>query len=270
MYDETKRIEINTHTVLLKKPLQQSLRILHLSDMHFAGPSQTLERFFDRLSGQEFDFIFLTGDIMDCVSGIPACVANLKKLKSKTGIHAVLGNHDYFDYTFLDAIIHNFPGQKQPRTLQKTDLLVDALLRNGIHLMRNENKRIHYGPDELWLYGLDDATTGHANIRKTLDPFNPRHTNFLLTHTIDVFLDLGNDEIDLSFSGHSHGGQICLPFLGPILTHTILGRKYAEGIKRMKGAVCCVSRGIGAGRWIPFRLLCRPEAIILTVEGKKH
>lgn len=264
---ETRAYQITAVSISLKKPIGRSFKILHLSDTHFYKSHPAMARFFDRLALQEYDFIFATGDLIDRPSGIPYCVENLKKLKARHGFFAVFGNHDYYDYRFFDVVAHNFPGQTYPEHAQPIDLLKSEMEKAGIRVLRNETLEVEREGTKFLIHGLDDPTTGRANIRTTLSNFNPAKVNVLLSHTIDAFLDIGEGEIDLSFSGHSHGGQVRLPFFGPIVTHTMLGRPYASGLKRLKGAVCCVSRGIGTSRFLPVRFLCRPEAVVLEIKN---
>jgi predicted MPP superfamily phosphohydrolase len=267
MRSETGRHGVSRHRLQLAKSCAAPVRILHVSDMHFArsGPA-ALERLFDRLAGESYDFVFVTGDIIDCGEGIDHAVRNLSKLKARYGRFAVLGNHDYYDYRLLDCFTHNFPWQKYPKNRQPTERLEDMLGRAGIRVLKNETVEVDAGGTSVLVHGLDDATTGKANVRKAMANFNPSKINLLLTHTIDVFLDIGEQEIDVSFSGHSHGGQIRLPGWGAVITHTTMGRAFAGGLIRHKGAVCVVSRGIGTSRFLPFRLLCPPEALVVELE----
>jgi len=261
------QFQINRHEIKLSKKIIKPLSILHLSDSHFTGPNPPVDRFFEQLSRQTYDLIVVTGDIIDCESGISQAVKTLSRLKSRLGCFAVFGNHDYYDYQLKDACFHNFPGQSKPKKSNPAEQLKAALEGVGIVVLRNETREISAEGTEILIHGLDDPTTGRANIRKTLESYDARKVNLLLTHSIDAFYDIGEDEIDLSFSGHSHGGQVRLPVIGPIATHTTMGRAYASGILKVKGAVCSISRGIGFGRVLPFRLLCPPEAIVLTVTG---
>ncbi len=263
---EPNRFQINYKKIRIKKQLNRPLRVLHLSDTHFTGASKKLDRFFDKLVSIPCDLVALTGDLVDCEEGIPEAVKNLAKLKPAFGIYVVYGNHDYYDYNLIDSLIHNFPGQKQPRKRIPVDLLQEELEKHGIRVLRNETAEILCDQVPLLVHGLDDPITGCANIRLTMANFDPGKINILLTHTIDVFLDVGENEIDLSFSGHSHGGQICLPVIGPLHTHTMLGRAYASGICYLHGAVCSISRGLGTTRYLPMRLLAPPEAILVEVE----
>ncbi len=161
-----------------------------------------------------------------------------------------------------------FPGN--PWRPQPVKRLVRALHASGIRVLHNETVEIQHGDTVLLLHGLGDATTGQANLRTTMQNFDREKVNILLTHTIDVFLEIGEGEIDLSFSGHSHGGQICLPGYGAIITHTIMGRKFASGVMNHKGSVCCVSRGLGTSRYMPVRFFCSPEVALYEVESLRR
>ncbi len=264
---EPNRYQINSHPVQIRKKLSRPLRILHLSDIHFAWPNASLSRFFDRLAGIEADFVFLTGDIIDCDEGIRECIENLKKLKPRYGQFAVFGNHDYYNYRFMDVFMHNFPGQGRPLLPNQAEAFEKVLTENGVRVLKNETASLAVDGTELLIHGLDDPTTGRANIRAAMQNFDSGKVNLLLTHTVDVFLDIGEGEIDVSFSGHSHGGQIRIPGFGPVITHTSLGRPYVDGIVAVKGAVCSISRGINANRYMRARFFCPPEAILLTVHG---
>ena len=263
---ESRRYQINSHAATVAKPLPSPLRILHLSDTHFRGEERALGILFETLGRDVYDFIFITGDIFDCPAGISGA-ALFQKLNSRHGIYAVFGNHDYFNYGYMDLVLHYTPGQGKPYAPQPTERFEKAVREAGVRLLRNETVEVSLGGTPILIHGLDDPTTGRANVRQAMLNFDPAKLNILLTHSIDVFLDIGDNEVDLSFSGHSHGGQVCFPLIGPVLTHTLLGRQYAKGIHLLKGATCSISRGLGTSRFYPFRLLCAPEAIVLEIAG---
>lgn len=266
---EPRAYQINRHEVPLRKDLSRPLSFLHLSDIHFAKTDKLLGRFFDRLAKEDVDFVLVTGDIIDCEEGIPFCVENLKKLRPRFGTFAVFGNHDYFDYRLWDVFVHSNEGGKLPKGKNASARLQKELEAAGIRVLKNQTAEIALNEREsVLIHGVDDPVTGRANIRKTLENFQPGKINILLAHTINVFLDIGEDEMDLSFSGHSHGGQVCAPFFGPIIIHTVFGKEFVSGVRKLKGAFCSISRGVGASRYFFFRFLAPPEAIILTAHGK--
>lgn len=264
---EVHHFEINRHDALITKPVEQPVRILHLSDTHFSGPNHAMARFFDRLGSEEYDLVVYTGDIIDSPEGIPRAVDNLKKLKARYGVFCVLGNHDYYDYHWSDLFMHHLPWQSRQRDSNESEKLIRELRAAGFHVLRNEAVPVTIGKTRCLIHGIDDPTTKHHDIDAVRRHFDPECINILLTHTIDVFFGIGKGEVDLSFSGHSHGGQVRLPLIGPVLTHTRFGRDYCSGLVEMKGAQCMVSRGIGCGRSNYFRLLCPPEAVVLTLKN---
>ena len=268
-YFEPKRYQINKHFVQTSKPLSRPVQILHLSDTHFSKPKTHLADFFKQLAKTTYDFVFITGDIIDCREGIPLCVEYLREIKTNYGIYAVLGNHDYYDYSLIDCLTRNFQGQKHPLRRNSWLGLKQALESIGVYVLKNQTLKIDVQGSPFFIHGVDDSTTGHADLTKINPQYGPCNINVLLTHTVDVFFGLPSHEIDLSFSGHSHGGQVRLPLIGAILTHTRAGRKYVEGVRKFMGATCCISRGLDSSRFLPFRLLCRPEAILLTLQNKK-
>ncbi len=265
---EPNRRRVTRYETKIGKTLPHSIKILHLSDTHFANRDPVFFQFFDSLALEEIDLVVVSGDIMDCREGVTYCVDNLKKLRPRYGTYAVFGNHDYYDYSLWDVFSHNSPGHGHPLAVQPTHLFQTEMEKAGIHVLRNQTAKIDLGETQILIHGLDDPTTGRANVRKAMSFFDKKKINILLTHSIDAFFDIGENEIDLAFSGHSHGGQICLPFIGPLVFHTMIGRQYVAGLKKLKGAVCSISRGLGASRFFNFRLLSPPEAIILKVEGK--
>ncbi len=265
---EPRWIHLNSHPIQIKKKIKQPLRILHLSDIHFEAHDHGLFRFFNRLSCETPDFIFITGDIIDHNGGIEHAGRNLKKLKSKYGIFAVLGNHDYYDYQMEDVINGNLPfGKKEPRKKNDLGKLIQMLSDLGIRVLRNDFQDVVVEGDVIRIHGVDDPTTGKADFDKVGANLQDEHLQILLTHSVDAIQHLDSGKIDLLFSGHSHGGQVRLPWLGALITHTRLGRPYAEGIRRYQNTLCCISRGVYVGRAFRFRFLCPPEALMLDITG---
>ncbi len=264
MYLESRRYQITSRSAAVTKKLASPLSILHLSDIHFRGNDKALGVFFEKLGAETYDFVFITGDIFDCPEGVTGA-AFFRKLKAKHGIYAVFGNHDYYNYRSWDLVLHYNPGQGRPHDPQPTEIFEKALRDAGVRLLKNETIELNAAGTSILIHGLDDPITGRANVRQAMLNFKPSKLNILLTHSIDVFLDIGENEIDLSFSGHSHGGQVCFPVIGPVFTHTLLGRQYAQGVKILKGAACSISRGVGTSRFYQIRLLCAPEAVALNV-----
>lgn len=259
---EPNAFQIQTWRLNFPRKLNRKYRILHLTDIHFSQPRKTLSKFFDRLSSETWDFIFLTGDIFDCNQGAKTGIEELKKLKSNFGTYAVFGNHDHFNYRFKDILhtLGHFPDKRND-----IELLQSALESAGVEVLRNRSVSPKVKTDAILIHGLDDPVTDHADYEKICAVLDSDKFNILLTHTIDAFLHLPEDAVQISFSGHSHGGQVRIPGWGAFITHTRFGKDFAQGMHKLKGAVCIVSRGMGTSRYFTFRLFCKPQAVVAEI-----
>lgn len=246
----------------VEKPLQ----ILHLSDIHFAKINRGLSRFFDHLATLNPDLIVITGDVIDCREGVEIAAEQLKKLSSKHGVFAVMGNHDYYNYRLYDSLFHGMQGQRHPRMRNGTLRLRGVYKKLKIRELRNQSVYLDLDGKRIGIHGVDDPVTGHADLTCIRPEKGKQVINLLLSHTLDVLFGLGDHEMDVCFSGHTHGGQVCIPFWGAIVTHTRVGRRYAAGLSRFMNIDCCVSRGMGSSRFTPIRFFSPPEAILLTLQ----
>jgi uncharacterized protein len=233
-------------------------RIAQLSDIHM---NEYTEPFFlhhavERINKLNPDAVFLTGDYISAGLGSPKyaigagwqCAEILKELKSKE-IYAVLGNHDV-------AVDGN--------------AVTAALRANGITVLKNSYLPLERGGGRIWLAGIDDPVLGWprpeiaipASIRGL-----PNEPVILLSHAPDYADTLMEhpvgQAISLMLSGHTHGGQVRLPFFGP-LDLPSLGKKYIEGWFRFGSMQLYVNRGLGTVG-VPFRFDCPPEITHITL-----
>jgi len=234
------------------------LRIAQISDIHM---DEFTEPFFLRHVVHKInllnpDAVFLTGDFVTdgighrhfAVGSAWQCAAILKELECPQ-VYAVLGNHD--------VII----GAKK---------VTEALTASGITVLRNAYLPMERSGGRIWLAGLDDPLEGHPNPELAIPASirnQPDEPVVLLCHAPDyadrLMAHPAGQAVDLMLSGHTHGGQICLPFLGA-LALPLWGKKYVEGFFRLGGLQLYVNRGIGTVG-LPFRLNCPPELTLLTL-----
>ncbi|HJV44784.1 MAG TPA: hypothetical protein VJ824_03560 [Bacillota bacterium] len=134
----------------------------------------------------------------------------------------------------------------------------------GFKVLKNNHVTLRRGEDHLTFLGLDDILYGQPNLLKALENTPKDGCKILLVHEPD-FANLPSPvPISLQLSGHSHGGQVRIPFLGPILT-TKMGRKFAEGLNNGKNGPLYTTRGIGTTQ-LPIRFCCRPELTFITLK----
>lgn len=228
------------------------LRIGILSDLHAAWPMMPVtrvRRIVARLLAAEPDLVLLPGDFVSThtrfVRGIaiePVAQA-LSGLVQAVPTFAVLGNHDWY-----------YGGER----------VAAVLRRQGIEVLRNQATKVQLAGG-VWIAGLDDAWTGHADLGRTLRQVDGKAPLILLSHVPDPFRGVP-PEVALTVAGHTHGGQICLPGFGPLRTGTRLPRRLAYGLSQEDGRHLYVSGGVGTTA-LPLRFARPPEIALLTLGG---
>lgn len=224
--------------------LTESVRIAFLTDLHL-GPymgRQQLEEWVQATTALAPDVVVFGGDLVDQMyAGDLGEVTELvSRISSPLGVYAVLGNHDRTKY-------------------RKLGPLQDALESAGVRLLRNEGVALR---SDLYLAGIDDWRTGHPDAERALAGAHAG-ARVLVSHNPDAIPHMP-DGIDLLLAGHTHGGQIRLPLIGPIVTSSEYGRRFVEGwVDAPMPAF--VSRGLGVSL-LPFRLFCPPELVLLELQ----
>jgi predicted MPP superfamily phosphohydrolase len=234
----------------------RNFRIVQISDIHydeFTEPS-FLRRVLAQINSLQPDLVLLTGDYIsftpmprDFVMGaMYRCAEALREIACPQRF-AVMGNHD----SFLGA-----------PTIHPILAAVD------IPLLVNEHVPIERAGQRLWLCGIHDPVTHVPNLDSAI-PERPDGPVLLMSHGPDYADDLlthpRGQLVDLMFSGHTHGGQVRLPFL-PAFHLPAGGKKYVEGLFRLGRLQLYVNRGIGAVG-LPFRLNCPPEITLFTLQS---
>jgi Calcineurin-like phosphoesterase. len=221
------------------------------SDTHlgFHFDLNQLEEAIGRIQSEHPDLIIFSGDLVDDWSDFQPSgdlVQHLTRLEAPFGKFAVYGNHD-----------HGSMG-----TVLYRRLMEDA----GFHLLFNSSLSIDNGIDQFYLLGVDDAVLGSPDLEKALEGAgNGDSFRLLVSHCPDFADITKNYSVHLQLSGHSHGGQVKIPFFGAVIT-PYYGKRYTEGIYPLtEDFTLYVNRGLGTSR-LPFRFLCRPEITILTLE----
>lgn len=249
-------LEVNELCVPVRglPPAFDGFRIAHLTDLH-AGkqlPAAYLAEAIDLTLAQEPDMVVVTGDfIHHGFRHVRDAAAVAGRLSAPHGVFAVLGNHDY-------SIRNAFGFRRHPRLHQA---VADALVDNGVSVLRNETRPLVRGGDELLLTGVDDLWSRECDLDKAYAD-GGTGARLVLAHNPRTVEQLGERRCDLMLSGHTHGGQVNLPKLGRVT----LGKKakrWAAGAYRYGDTYLYVNKGVGFGWRLRFGV--RPEVAVLTL-----
>lgn len=241
---EPRWLDYRTHRIRLPglSPAFDAYRIVQLSDLHLAeGKLLTPDRLEDivrRVNREHPDLILITGDfVSDFDETSREGIARLGLLQARDGVFAILGNHDYWC---------------DPAGV------AEAVQETGIRLLLNEHVVIRRKDDCLVVGGLDDIWEGDYDLDRALLSIPKRAPVILMVHESNYADVVARDgRVALQLSGHSHGGQVRIPGIGPLALPDQAWR-YPMGMYRVGDMLLYVSRGVGLAE-IPFRLSCRPE-----------
>lgn len=252
-------IDVVHHSVIIRNlPAGfEGFRLVQISDIHLKEFTEPwfLEHVVDRVNALKADLVVFTGDLIsrgprsDAVAWNAAGIgAEILERISAPQRFAILGNHD---------------------VAVGRDRVISPLQAHGTPVLRDQFVSIDRKGDHLWLCGAKDVTYEHPRLTNTV-PENPLGPVILLAHEPD-FADYvarhpQGKVVSLMLSGHSHGGQVRLPFAGPLILPP-LGRKYSMGWYRFGDMQLYVNRGIGTVG-MPFRFNCAPEITELTLLGE--
>ena len=230
----------------LEVGLDEEISIVHLSDLHGKEYGENNAELVALVKEQNPDLIFFTGDLVDqSDESIDEELDYLAELRGLAPVYVVFGNHEY--WSNLDQDIKT----------RLTDLHIRVLDNEAIYM----NVKGHH----IQLIGLSDEASGEEIAPIFEELVNPSMYNIVLYHqpnALDLFTE---HEVDLVFSGHAHGGQIRLPFVGGLYAPSQgLFPRYTSGLYEEEGTNMVVSRGL-ANSVIPVRIFNRPEILVLRL-----
>lgn len=271
-----------------------AFKILHFSDLHLYPGQDFIVNFLHRVAREEeFDCVISTGDNFGAAEGLPLLTSAYEPFLSYPGAF-VFGSNDYYSPEFKswNRYLKSKASTEHPRHHDGPDLpwvdLATTLKSAGWADLSNDSDTIHIplpfnsrGPSDdtphssgvsLSLIGTDDAHINRDRMRQVRSSWTePNTLRVALTHApytrvLDAFTQL---EADMIFAGHTHGGQIGLPFFGAIITNSDLHRRMAKGLHRYPTGSSStwlhVSAGLGTSPFAPVRIATRPEVSILNI-----
>ena len=236
-------------------PDLDGLRIVQISDFHNTHSLMLQRDIEEEIKKVSPDIIVITGDFIDCRrTDTESALKYAELLLEYAPVYMSAGNHEAAAYTEYPAFERK-------------------LISHGIRVLRNQAVTFSKGSGEINIIGIDDPVFSsednkflHTENAIKRISFNKDNFTLALAHRPEVFSEYEKAQLDLVLSGHAHGGQIRLPFIGGLFTPTEgLFPKYSEGIHIKNDTTMIVSRGIGSSVF-PFRINNRPELITITLK----
>ena len=243
--DEANSLSLERVEIRLKRlpPKLDGFKIIQLSDTHhspFTG-LEHLERAIKIANRLRPDMFLLTGDyVSHAREYIAPVAAALGRLKSRYGTYACLGNHDHW----TDA-----------------DLVTELFRDEGINVLINEGFRFETRRGSFWIAGVDDYMVGKTDVPASLRGSFPDEMKLLLAHNPIIFREAARYGVDLTLSGHTHGGQIKLR---DDEKRILPQRKLKAGLHTRRNSQIYITRGIGTVV-VPMRYQCPPEISLLEL-----
>ena len=261
-FEEAQGLTIRTIVISIPRlpPAFDGFAIAHLTDFHYhpiytARPIIKGIREANKLNP---DAVVLTGDFVTrplfrfrrrAIDNIQAqaepCAELLSHLRAKHGTYAVLGNHDQSS---------------------RPALITASLEKYGIRVLRNQAVSLERNGRRIWFAGVDDALAGADDLPRTISGIPAKDTTILLAHEPDIADAVAEYAGNLQLSGHSHGGQIRLPWLGPPYLPE-LARRYPRGLREVGDLSLYTNCGLGT-IGLPIRLNSPPELTLVRLVRK--
>jgi predicted MPP superfamily phosphohydrolase len=226
----------------------EGYRIVQLSDLHVGSltPVAWLDRWVEQANAADADLAVVTGDLISSGDAwLDATARALGRLRAKGGVVVSLGNHDYFG---------------------STDVLVAALVREGLEVLRNRGRVLARGDGRLWLAGVDDTWQGRDDLPASLAERPPGTPTILLAHDPKLWRQAIVHGVELTLSGHTHGAQLGLPWANHLWNLAKLNEPWSLGEYRSGRAVLYVHAGLGT-TGPPARWGVAPEIAVLTLRS---
>lgn len=228
-------------------PAFDGFRILLLTDLHLDGLPGLTDALIERIRDMEVDLCLFGGDLrMEVYGPMAPSIRLLRRLlgqiQGRYGVYGVLGNHDCIEF-------------------------LPDLEESGVTMLVNDAARIRQGDDEIWLVGVDDPHYYRCHdLGQAFRDVPGRAFTVFLAHSPELYDQAPAYGARLYLCGHTHGGQICLPRLGPLFTHSSAPRFTAAGAWTYQGMSGYTSTGAGASG-IPLRFNCPGEVSLIVLRG---
>ncbi|GAA2656578.1 MULTISPECIES: metallophosphoesterase [Nonomuraea] len=254
---------------------QRPVRILHLSDLHLTPGRRMLVNWVRSLGSLEPDLVVNTGDSIAHVDAVPALLHALEPLLSRPGLF-VYGSNDLYAPKPKNPVRYLWRTSKGERRQHVPSLpwreLGEGMAAEGWLDMNNTTARVKVGDLDIAVAGIHDSHIDRDRYDLVAGPA-PRDADLRLgvMHSPEPrnMSRFAADGYQLLLAGHTHGGQLCIPFYGALVTNCGIDKARVKGLHRHESAWLHVSAGLGTSPYAPARFACFPEASLLTLVPRR-
>ncbi len=260
LYYENNYLQVSNYTIESDKIPKDfnKFKIVHISDFHNTKSKKLKDNLIKEIKNNKPNIIALTGDLIDAnKTDIDIAISFVKKINNVAPIYYVTGNHE--------ANINNY------------DELKEKLKNNKVIVLDDNVEKLKVNDKEINLIGINDPQMSHNDYSKDSVivkdklisiQYNKNNFSILLSHRPELIKTYAEHSFDLVLSGHAHGGQIRIPFIGGLVApNQGLFPKYTSGIYELANTKMIVSRGTG-NSILPFRIYNRPELVVIELNNK--
>lgn len=253
LYINQQWLHMTRYTLTLKKLPKEmdGLKIVQISDLHHAKFGKAQQKLIERVKEEKPDMIVITGDLVDRYQyNLDRSLQAVEGFVKIAPVYYVVGNHE--------VSLNDVP-------------TITALLKEiGVHALANESIPYFKNGAGIDIVGIDDPLNGKST-EEMLDEalMNKAHPfQLLLAHRPEFYKEYAAYDIDLTFNGHAHGGQIRIPGVGGLIDHQLnLFPKHIEGVEQHDQMTQVISRGLGNSR-VLLRIFNPPEIVVTTLVSK--
>ena len=269
--------EVRAYTLRAKSleilpPNSADIKILHLSDLHMTPRQFKKQEWISELAELKPDLVVVTGDFLAHMNSVPSVLGAFSAFAGIPGVF-VFGSNDYFAPSLRNPARYLF--KPDGRLIGGVELpwqdLKSGLEEMGWIDLTHVKDELTINNTRIEFRGVDDPHLGYDDYSKVSGQPNGNCFAIGVTHApyLRVLDAMSNDAVPLILAGHTHGGQLCLPFFGALVTNCDLDTRRAKGLHRHNDSWMHVSAGLGTNPYTPVRFACRPEATLLTLTATK-
>jgi predicted MPP superfamily phosphohydrolase len=244
----------------------RGLSILHLSDLHFVRRDRKKAGFLASLP--KADITVITGDFLAEPEAIETAVEAVRSVRGELASWFVLGSNDHYIPKPLNYLKY-FVKRRRRRFARRgrVEELISGLTDDAWTDLTNVRELVEVDGVPIELLGLDDAHLRWQDLR-VAPRRAPERLGIAVMHSPDSAPESAALGYDLLVAGHTHGGQVCIPGVGALVTNSSMPPRLAAGLIRMGSAILHTSPGLGTSKYAPFRFACRPEATMLDLRPR--